>query len=80
MPLACRAELPWQNSTRSPLPAPSASTATMVLAPGAELRGLGFVDQHGAEQEQLLAEHGLVLFGRDHGADDAREEHGGKGW
>src|SRR5579859_5213655 len=36
---ASRAELPWQNSTNSPMPAPTLSTATIVLDPGRNLVG-----------------------------------------
>src|SRR6266704_7104760 len=36
---ARRAELPWQNMTNSPIPAPTLSTATMVFAPGRNLAG-----------------------------------------
>src|SRR5258706_1107927 len=36
---ARRAELPWQNITISPMPAPTLSTAMMVLAPGRNLVG-----------------------------------------
>src|SRR6516164_9864118 len=36
---ASRAELPWQNSTNSPTPAPTLSTATMVFMPGRNFVG-----------------------------------------
>ncbi len=39
MPLAWRAELPWQKSTTSSTPAPSASTATTVFTPGRNFDG-----------------------------------------
>src|SRR6185503_15780250 len=36
---ARRAELPWQNSTNSPMPAPTLSTATIVFVPARNLDG-----------------------------------------
>src|ERR1051325_4577390 len=36
---ASRAELPWQNNTISPTPAPTLSTATIVFTPGRNLVG-----------------------------------------
>jgi len=75
MPVAWRAELPWQKSTTSPFAgAERIRTATIVFAPGRNCAGSASSTRSGRQQQQLAALHRLVLLGRDDGADDARED------
>ena len=61
--------------TNSPMPAPTLSTATIVLTPGRNFVGSFSSTSCGRTQQQLATVHGRVLLGRDDRTFDSGKEH-----